>query len=109
MKIFKSKYGWSTSAHSNTKDGEKIRCFLDCQFKKGEEPLGEDIEGTLVFKGIDGTERDCFFSSYLKQGEPVVKLVLMRHGQDKQTILSDGTKDVLGHNVEIDPDSLPFY
>ena len=116
MKIFKSKYGWSTTAHSNTQSGEKIRNFVDCQFKKGEEPIGEEIEGELIFRGADGVERDCFFSSYLKQGEPVAKLVLIHKKPEKkvQTTLSGDMRTADGHldpnySVTITEEELPFY
>lgn len=121
MKIFKSQYGWSTTAHSKSKDGEQMRCFMDCQFKRDEEPIGDEIEGELIFRGADGTERNCFFSSYPKQGVMIPKLVLMGHTsyqkrgtsdtqKSVQTVLSDGKKDILGHTeVEIDPEELPFY
>ncbi len=123
MKIFKGKYGWSTSAHSKNKEGEQMRCFLDCQFKRDEEPIGEDIEGELIFREADGTERSCFFSSYLKQGVMIPKLVLMGHTSKPvkeksdtqnsvQTVLTDGKKNILGRNepeLVIDPAELPFY
>lgn len=116
MKIFKGQYGWSTSAHSTNKNGEKIRCFLDCQFKRGEEPIGEDVEGTLIFRGMDGQERECFFSSYVKQGVAMPKLVLMRKAKNKQQTLTGDGRDLTGHldksydpAVEINPDELPFF
>lgn len=120
MKVFKNKYGWSTSAHSKNMMGEQVKCYVDVTFKKGEEPLMEEIEGKLVFKGDDGTERDCFLSSYEKKsntGKIVVpKLVMMgkrtvaRKKEDPQTVLNDGKTDMFGReSVEIDPEELPFY
>lgn len=124
MKIYKSKYGWSTTAHSKTQEGEKIECYLDAQFQKGSEPMGEEIEGKLVFKGDDGIERDCFFTSYRKKdGSVHPKLFVM--GKSKptvvatspivgqtQTTLSGNGRDLTGHydnNVTIDESELPFY
>lgn len=120
MKIFKGKYNWSTSAHSKNQDGSENKCYLDVQFKKGTEP-SEDIEGDLIFRDELGAERKCFLSSYLKKdGTIVPKLVLLdtqlntikpRDTQNVQLNLT-GNKDVTGytdHNVEINPDELPFY
>ena len=64
MKIYKSQYGWSTTAHSKKMDGSTIKYYMDINFKKGEEPLVEEIEGKLIFRQDDGTERECFLSSY---------------------------------------------
>lgn len=122
MKIFKGKYGWSTSAHSKNVMGEQIKCYMDVSFKKGEEPLMDSEEGKLVFKGDDGTERECFLSSYEKrvgEGKIVIpKLVMMNKttpkkkpepSSDVQTVLNDGKKDMFGKENIIDPEELPFY
>lgn len=114
MKIYKSKYGWSTTAHSKTMEGEKIECYLDAQFQKGFEPMGEELEGKLVFKGDDGVERDCFFTSYRKKdGSVHPKLFVMGTKlKDTQMPLGGGNRDITGHidnNVTIDESELPFY
>lgn len=119
MKIYKGKYGWSTTAHSKSMMGEQIKCYVDVTFKKGEEPLMDEIEGKLIFKGDDGTERDCFLSSYEKRNgeEKVVvpKLVMMgkrvavKRKEDTQVALNDGKTDMFAKSVEISPDELPFY
>lgn len=124
MKIYKSKFGWSTTAHSKSMMGEQIKCYMDVTFKKGEEPLVEEIEGKLIFKGDDGTERDCFLSSYEKKTETgktvVPKLVMMgkrtiaKKKEDPQVVLNDGKTDMFGGSTKtfdsgIDPDELPFY
>lgn len=111
MKIYKSKYGWSTSAHSTTKTGEKVQCYQDVQFKMGEEPKADEIEGKLIFKGADGTERECFFSSYQSKDGIKTKLVLVLPKQE-QVRLNDGQKDIYGgpvQNVVIEESELPFY
>jgi hypothetical protein len=112
MKIYKSKYGWSTTAHSKTKEGEKIECYQECQFKMGEEPAADEIEGDLIFRGKDGIERSCFFSSYNSKEGVKSKLVLILPKPDEQIVLNDGKRDVLGHtmnDVIIDTEELPFY
>ena len=117
MKIYRNQYdGWSTTAHSKTKDGEPIKCYMDVSFKKGEEPLVE-LNGDLVLKCEDGTERHCFLSSYMKQGVAIPKLVVMKQKVNPevnyQTRLNDGHHDVLGHRVDnevkIEEKDLPFY
>ena len=124
MRIYKGQYGWSTSAHSKNVMGEQIKCYVDVNFKKGEEPMLDEIEGKLFFRQDDGSERECFLSSYEKRnGDGKIampKLVMMGKmgtptkkmdtSKSVQTVLSDGRRDVLGHNdVNIDPEELPFY
>ena len=123
MKIFKGKYGWSTSAHSKNVMGEQVKCYMDVTFKKGEEPLVEEVEGKLYFRQDDGSERECFISSYEKRSENgkvvMPKLVMltktnvpkkkMDTRDGVQTALNDGYRDMFGKNVDINPDELPFY
>lgn len=120
MKIFKSKYGWSTTAHSKNQDGSKNTVYVEVGFPKSFQPNGEEMEGELVFK-TNGQEYPCFLSSYLKKdGSTPVKLVVMGHTKYEQTSLSGDNRDVTGHTivgntwkddskVEIDTDELPFY
>lgn len=116
MKLFKGKYGWSVSAYGKELNGEEVKNFLDVGFKYGSEPVGDKLEGKLIFRSEDGTERDGFFSSYRKKdGTVVPKLVLMlpneKTVQYQQTLTGDG-RDMSGHidnNVSIDPSELPFY
>ena len=115
MKIFKSKYNWSTSAHSRNLDGSENKAYVDVQFPKGKEPAGDSIEGRLIFKTANG-ENDCFFSSYKrKDGSVQIKLVLL--GKDRviveQTPLTGTERDVTGHvaqdnKVVIETEELPF-
>lgn len=125
MKIYKSQYGWSTSAHSKNVMGEQIKCYVDVNFKKGEEPLMESIEGKLIFREDDGSERECFLSSYEKRMDSgkimIPKIIMMgksyTHSKKKdtqdsvQTELNDGKKSMFGKSVEVDinPEELPFY
>ena len=124
MKIYKAKYGWSTSAHSKDMNGNDIKCFLDTQFKKGTEPIMESIEGDLIFRDKDGTEWTAFFSSYLKQGQSVPKMVLMPAGSKPKVIPKNVQGPLVGNDgrdmfhvkrepkpedVVIDPEQLPFY
>ena len=111
MKIYKSKYGWSTTAHGRAIDGAKIENFLDCGFKKGAEPKGEEMEGELIFREKSGAERNCFITTYVKRdGAKACKLVLMdtdiipyeEHLKEVDTHKSDTT-------VSLEPDDLPFY
>lgn len=124
MKIFKGKYGWSTSAHSKDKDGNEIKCYLDTQFKKGTEPIIEAIEGDLIFREKDGTEWTAFFSSYMKQNVALPKIVLMPAGSKPREIPKNVQSPLMGsddrdifhrkpqdqpQDVVIDTDELPFY
>ena len=122
MKVFKGKYGWSTPAHFNTQMGNAVKNYIEVAFKKGTEPETE-LEGELIIRQPDGTERPCFLSGYKKgTGEIVPKLVILaptkfgdpRKEEPKavQTSLT-GTRDTVdGHidnNLTIDTDALPFY
>lgn len=124
MKVFKGKYGWSTSAHSKDKDGNEIKCYLDVGFKKGYEPISEPLEGELIFRDSNGKEWPAFFSSYVKQNQSVPKLMLMPAGSrpreihkgEQQPLTGADNKDIFHRQVQqqpqdvvIDPDSLPFY
>lgn len=124
MKIFKNRYGWSTSAHSKDRDGNETKCYMDVNFKKGSEPIIEQIEGKLIFREADGREWPAFLSSYVKQGQTVPKLVLMPEGTRPREIprrsqepLTDGNgRDMFNikrepkkEDVVIDPEELPFY
>lgn len=122
MKIYKSQYGWSTSAHSKNVMGEQVKCYVDVNFKKGEEPLVNDIEGKLIFRQDDGSERECFLSSYEKKTDSgkitIPKLIMMGKVIKKndtpegvQMKLNDGKKDLFGKSPEVDinPEELPFY
>ena len=117
MKIFKNKYSWSTSAHSKNLDGTENKAYIDVQFPKGKEPMGEAVEGKLIFKTPE-KESECFLSSYKrKDGTLQIKLVIMPD-KVKTTIeqmpLTGGDRDVTGHiaddnKVVIETDELPFY
>ena len=119
MKIYKSKFGWSTTAHSKTMDGDKVECYLDVQFKKGFEP-DTDIEGELYFKEKDGTLRPCFLSSYAKQDGSVKPKLVLREPEvgtqkyerkEMQMPLTGTNQTVDGHldpAIKIEPDELPF-
>lgn len=113
MKLFKGNYGWSTSAHSKTKEGKELKCYIDTQFAKHSEPDGTDIDGDLVFRSKGGKEFTCFFSSYEKKGIITPKLVLMpTDAKREQTSLTrDDGKDMFGRkqDLTIDPEELPFY
>ena len=117
MKIFRSRYGFSTSAHSRDREGNEIKHYVDVGFLKGEEPEG-DIEGNLVLKTPDG-ERACFLSCYRKgDGSVATKLVVLGNGEKprevkfEQTTL-DGERDVTAAgnkwSVQVEPNDLPFY
>ena len=123
MKIFKSKYGYSTSAHFTTPSGAQVKNYLEVGFKKGSEPVGDELEGELIIRQADGTERPCFMSGYQKKtGENVMKLVVLmpsKFGEPKkeepknvQTSLT-GTRDTVDGHIDdaliIDEGSLPFY
>ena len=124
MKIFKGKYGWSTSAHSKDKDGNEVKCYVDVNFKKGTEPIVEPMEGELIFRESNGNEWPAFFSSYMKQNVPLPKLVLMPTGSKPKVIPKNVQSPLVGNDgrdmfhvkrepkpedVVIDPDELPFY
>lgn len=113
MKIFKSQYGWSTSAHSKNKDGSENKVYVDVQFPREEEPTEESIEGKLIFKAKDGKETECFLSSYKKKdGSTPIKIVMLREPRQIQQSLTGTDRDVLGHidnNIHIESDELPFY
>lgn len=117
MKIFKGNYGWSTSAHSKNQDGSENKVYVDVQWPKGDEPMTDVVEGKLFFRSDDGTEKECFLSSYRKRdGSTPVKIVVLgkKRITFEQTSLTGTDRDVLGHyptdnKVEIDVDELPFY
>ena len=116
MKIFKSKYNWSASAHSKNLDGTENKAYVDVQFPKDKEPEGDYIEGELIFRDVFGREHKCFLSSYRKKDASVqIKLVMM--GDKKKTVieqtsLTGDDRDVVGHvqsnKVVIESDELPF-
>ena len=116
MKLYKGKYGWSVYAFGKELNGEEVKNYLEIQFKKGSEPVGDSLEGKLIFRSEDGTEREGFFSSYRKKdGAVVPKLVLMLPNEKtihyQQTLTGDG-RDMMGHidhSVVVNPDELPFY
>lgn len=116
MKIFKGNYGWSTTAHSKTKDGRELKCYLETQFAKKSEPTTyNEVEGKLIFKTRGGNEFECFFSSYEKQGMVVPKLVLMPAGAEskpeQKPLTGDDGRDMFGRKQElkIEESELPFY
>ena len=124
MKVFKGKYGWSTSAHSKDKDGNEIKCYLDVGFKKGYEPISEPLEGEIIFREPNGKEWPAFFSSYVKQGQSVPKLMLMPAGSKPREIpknvqnplIGNDNKDIFHRQPEQQPqdvviseEELPFY
>ena len=116
MKIFKGQYGWSTSAHSKNQDGTQNKVYVDTQFPKDEEPMGDYIEGKLIFRTTEGKEKECFLSSYKKKdGTTPIKLVILGKKPKiiEQTTLTGDGRDMMGHiddnKVVIDSDELPFY
>lgn len=116
MKIFKGNYGWSTTAHSKTKDGRELKCYLETQFAKKSEPMTyNEVEGKLIFRSRGGVEYDCFFSSYESKGNVVPKLVLMPKGEEpkpeQKPLTGDDGRDMFGRKQEvvIESEELPFY
>lgn len=116
MKLFKGNYGWSTTAHSKTKDGKELKCYVDTQFAKKSEPTTyNEVEGKLIFKTRGGNEFECFFSSYEKQGMVVPKLVLMPAGtevkREQVPLTGENSRDMFGRKQEvtIETEELPFY
>lgn len=124
MKIFKSKYGWSASAHSRDKDGNEIKCYEDVNFKKGTEPMLESIEGELIFREKSGKEWTAFLSSYMKQGQALPKIVLMPMGAKPREIpqrvqgrlMGNDDRDIFHRKAQEQPqevvisdDELPFF
>ena len=113
MKVYRGQYGWSTTAHSKTKEGEEIKYYLDAQFKQGTEPK-QDIEGELIFREKGGKEWKAFFSSYLRKGVPTPKIVLLPTMQEQTPLVDNNDKDLFHRthkteDVVIDPEELPFY
>ena len=114
MKLYKNEYGWSTSAKGKELNGTEIKNYVGVSFKQGSEPVGDALEGKLIFRSEDGTEREGFFSSYRKKDGTVrPKLVLMLPNENtiqyQQTLTGDG-RDMSGHiDVSINPEELPFY
>lgn len=116
MKIFRSKYNWSVSAHSKNLDGTENKAYVDVQFPKGKEPEGDVVDGKLIFRQDDGRENECFLSSYRKSdGTIKIKLVLFDKKKTviEQTSLTGDDTDVVGHHttgnkVIIETDDLPF-
>ena len=79
MKIFRGKYNWQTTAHGREINGEEIKCWFDISFVRESEPVGESLDGKLIFRSDDGTEREAFFSSYRKNdGTIIPKMVLKK-------------------------------
>lgn len=117
MKIYKGEYGWSASAHNKEKD---IKHYVDFQFPKNDEPMGDYVEGDLIFRLPNGKESNCFLSSYKKKdGSVHTKVVVMgaknplqENVIHEQQTLTGTNKDVTGHldpQIVIDTDDLPFY
>lgn len=116
MKLYRNEYGWSTSAKGKELNGTEIKNYMGISFKQGSEPIGDSLEGKLIFRSEDGTEREGFFSSYRKKdGTVLPKLVLMLPNENtiqyQQTLTVDG-RDMMGHidhSAVVNPDELPFY
>ena len=130
MKIFKNKFDkWETTGHFTTPSGSQVKNYIEIGFKKGFEPVGKEIEGELIFREEDGTERPCFFSGYQKKdGTTVTKLIVMhpslfgdgkKEEKQVQTSLTGTRETVDGHidselianddELIIEDKDLPFY
>ena len=115
MKLFKGNYGWSTTAHSKSKEGKDVKCYMDVQFARKSDPPVDELEGKLIFTSRGGLEYECFFSSYENKGGLIVpKLVMMPLGETKteqKPLIGNDNRDMFGRNqdVTIDPEELPFY
>lgn len=113
MKIFKGNYGWSLSAHSKTKEGKELKCYLDVQFGRQSEPPVEEIEGELVFITKGGKKLPAFFSSYERKGIVTPKLILMPENvkPEQKPLVRDDGRDMFGRkqDVVIEESELPFY
>lgn len=121
MKIYKNEFGWSTSAHNKEKG---IKYYVDFQFPRNDEPMGDYVEGDLIFRLPNGKESNCFLSSYKKKdGSVHAKVVVMGNKQplqrnelNVQQTLGGSNRDITGHidpkvNMvldEFDEDDLPF-
>ncbi|MBQ0035541.1 MAG: hypothetical protein KBT35_01340 [Firmicutes bacterium] len=114
MKIYKSKYGYSTTAHSKDLKGNVVKNYIDVQFKIGTEPK-EDLEGELQFVTSGGDTRKCFLTSYIQNEATKVKLVVMEaetHETESQKDSELGSKfgkTIKMDGVNIESDDLPFY
>ena len=118
MKIYKNEFGWSASAHNKEKE---IKHYVDFQFPRNDEPMGDYVEGDLIFRLPNGKESNCFLSSYKKKDGSVhtkvvvmgVKQPLQDNSLNVQQSLTGTNRDITGHldpKVTIDPDDLdlPF-
>ena len=112
MKIYKGQFGWNIPAHSKNMDGSEVKSYVIAQFPKGREPMGDYLEGELIFKSVDGKEYNCFLSCYVsKDGSIKNKLVLMdeQRKAKQQPLTSDDNTDMFGGKSHIDQEELPFY
>lgn len=70
MKVFKTRYGWSTKIYNKYNDVESTM-YMDVQFKKGEEPTGN--KATIDIKKF-------FMSCYsLKDGTVKPKIIITEY------------------------------
>ena len=111
MKIFKSKYAFQTTAHSNNPDGSVNKCYLDVNFARGTEPEGE-LEGDLILR-VNGKERKCFFSCYrTHNGDLKPKLVVMgdtqKSGYSTASTGSQNRPDTQSWSLDLSPEDFPF-
>lgn len=44
MKVFKSKYGWTTTFHNKMQNGEDMKYYMSVQFMRGFEPTVDSID-----------------------------------------------------------------
>ena len=111
MKLFKGNFGWSTTAHSKTKDGKELKHYFDVSFAKVCEPETNELDGDLIFRTKDGKEYSCFFSSFEKKGLIEAKMVMMPVKEVQTPLTRDDGRDMFGRKqeVKIDTDALPFY
>ena len=124
MKLFRGKYGWSTLTKSN-QEGTINKLYMNVQFPKFEEPLGDELDGELFFRTDNGEEKKCFITNYQKQDgtlsfklvfnkeqtEPNETNMMQDNSERYQTKLSDGESDMFGAKTNdiVDDEDLPFY
>ena len=107
MKVFKGKYGWTTTFHNKLQNGEDMKYYMSVQFMRGFEPTVDSIDIEPV---------RWWGSCYLtREGEAKPKLFiaewreLLPKPQSTPNMADYLKEEEPPEQINIDADELPFY
>lgn len=116
MKVFKGKYGWSTTFHNKLQNGEDLKLYMPVQFMRGQEPMKDSIDIEPVrwwgscYLSKDGETKPKLFIADWREIEQVQDGFVPQNDEYKPDNMADYVaEDKPQEQLVFDTEDLPFY